>query len=880
MEPPPSSQPSQLAIPPRALLGLFSSPLTSPISEDDDHDMPYVDVPPDGDEVDGIRHIEELGETDTRERTGQRVMAHEVIEEVLAVLRQHRWSFPKFIMTWAGVQVDQQIIINNTLYRTPAMRRHALRKIIDTLILHEAYHNAHLSSLVISTILAELDTLIQNTTYFGQYNSAATVEELDDIDFTEAFHILQVNAPTWYSLFNRLLQNQRSHRKSYTAISKEAEVQAKRLYVITSIVCHSRAKKQSDYLHGWLDIYLHGSGVKRRVIETLAGFGLCHSYTQVNRRMNALTTVAKDELRSYGDNLSTVLVYDNFNFKDTRRDEILGHTATMRAMTTAAIVICPSIPHTGLQQSMHNPAKPLSIHDVFQSPGISGDGTDITLRIRRFLIYQAIKSVHSNALAVSFANDSPPTMPILDVLPATKTSYRQFGATFEDEGTVDGTYKVHESLLLRQLQRGITTDDDITLSDEFATRLWLIHGDQLTSQRIRSVKLEQSEAERHFDRRRWLLGVPAWFHIQMNLLQTIVRTHWGTGSDTSLPSHCLARDLLIWGRSYRSRESIKYHQLEPSVTQSFNARILGLFYSAMLRRGYLPDDYWSYSSDFFEKRIAHLPPAILLEVMDDIQNTAFTRQAWYGTEDGQNTEFRSMCRLLQEVELFLIVRYAVKHGDIGLLRRVVDPLIIVFFGAGQRNYGREMIYYRWLLSPACSDTLQHAILASGLVNWQGAADTFKAIDLGLEHNNGSIKLNIQTQKNSTRDVNVIFDRMCLNNAYINLAQRKIEQAFGIHMPDEHISVSPAEDIFSLTQLLGQHGCFSNMQMPLHTARAFNTEDIYTIGMSMLAEQVKKFNTEFVQTRTRMFGDYTLPEDLELIPAVDIEDYVSSYQDEE
>ena len=70
-----------------------------------------------------------------------------------------------------------------------------------------------------------------------------------------------------------------------------------------------------------------------------------------------------------------------------------------------------------------------------------------------------------------------------------------------------------------------------------------------------------------------------------------------------------------------------------------------------------------------------------------------------------------MCRFLQEIELFLTVRIAVKRGDIGLLRRMVDPLIVAFLGAGQWNYVYDMLFYRWLLSPACTPELQHAILA-------------------------------------------------------------------------------------------------------------------------------------------------------------------------
>ncbi|XTI93248.1 hypothetical protein V2W45_1250821, partial [Cenococcum geophilum] len=49
-------------------------------------------------------------------------------------------------------------------------------------------------------------------------------------------------------------------------------------FAITSIVCYSRAKKRSSFLSLILDIYLIGSSIKRRVIETLLGLGIYYSY--------------------------------------------------------------------------------------------------------------------------------------------------------------------------------------------------------------------------------------------------------------------------------------------------------------------------------------------------------------------------------------------------------------------------------------------------------------------------------------------------------------------------------------------------------------------------------------------------------------------------
>ena len=101
-------------------------------------------------------------------------------------------------------------------------------------------------------------------------------------------------------------------------------------------------------------------------------------------------------------------------------------------------------------------------------------------------------------------------MPVLHQIPPKKTKFWQFGGIFEDEGTISGTYRVHDSIFIAQLGLKAPRTPSARRND-FSRRLWLVHGDQLTAQRIRSVKLEQRSAERSYDRRDWMLGLPAWF---------------------------------------------------------------------------------------------------------------------------------------------------------------------------------------------------------------------------------------------------------------------------------------------------------------------------------------------------------------------------------
>lgn len=114
---------------------------------------------------------------------------------------------------------------------------------------------------------------------------------------------------------------------------------------------------------------------------------------------------------------------------------------------------------------------------------------------------------------------SMPCMPIFERLDAQKTTLRQLGAIWQNEGTIDGTIAVHEDIWGTKL--GCKTDDAI-----FSTRLWLVYGDQLTAHHIRSVQSRRAESNLPFDRRDHILPGPGWFHILQALLYLVVRTHF------------------------------------------------------------------------------------------------------------------------------------------------------------------------------------------------------------------------------------------------------------------------------------------------------------------------------------------------------------------
>jgi hypothetical protein len=258
-----------------------SSPLSSlPPSELPDT-MPQIEeeIGNDTDEKgsdgeDGEMEIDdEMGDTHASKQSRDRKYYNKrrKLQTVVNALHGVGWRLDHFLRAWIqDAPRGQDLTLEHRLYVTPSHRRKALQEALETIEQPVLLHD--------STFTTEFEALI-NTHYFGRFDHTA---EVDTIDFDAAFRSVKTAAPTWHRMLVQVLSNSRASRSSYTA-SKDLR---RMIFVITSIVCHSRAKKRSTYLSTMLDAYLIGSGVKRQVIETLAGFGLCHSYKQGNRLMS------------------------------------------------------------------------------------------------------------------------------------------------------------------------------------------------------------------------------------------------------------------------------------------------------------------------------------------------------------------------------------------------------------------------------------------------------------------------------------------------------------------------------------------------------------------------------------------------------------------
>ena len=128
-----------------------------------------------------------------------------------------------------------------------------------------------------------------------------------------------------------------------------------------------------------------------------------------------------------------MIIYDNINFKDIIRDEVLKYKTIIRNLTTAAIIIYPNLPGSDLQQSIHNETKHLNVYNIFTAPAISGDDNDLKIYIFIYLILDTIRKVHSSKINTIFNNPSllseteaaltMPTIPKINLIAINKTKF-------------------------------------------------------------------------------------------------------------------------------------------------------------------------------------------------------------------------------------------------------------------------------------------------------------------------------------------------------------------------------------------------------------------------------------------------------------------------
>ncbi|KAI9772518.1 MAG: hypothetical protein M1840_000723 [Geoglossum simile] len=339
-----------------------------------------------------------------------------------------------------------------------------------------------------------------------------------------------------------------------------------------------------------------------------------------------------------------------------------------------------------------------------------------------------IASIENAALSATVADKAPHISQLLHAISGPSRSpgspsrssritvHHPLNMIPHDESTNSSNLAVLDNIFRRQYRRD---------ESSFVNRLSLVYGDQKTTQRIRTIKYRRERSMGPYDSLRWVLPIPALFHLKMNYLYMISRSHFGSGgSDQSTLYHAIN----FWQRKKISREASDFFALEELVVHSYQARICAIFRRLLDTLG-LGND-----ADTIGDIIQSLDSTAVTKLLHEVRQFIVANR-YTGDEELQNH-----IRFIELAEVYQLLKYAIKYGDIGLIRRAIDRCCIFFNGSGQHKYAFEMLYLQRLLSTsAATPTLQRAILSNSLVNFEGLSDSWFETDRMIEFHNGDMK---------------------------------------------------------------------------------------------------------------------------------------------
>ena len=433
-------------------------------------------------------------------------------------------------------------------------------------------------------------------------------------------------------------------------------------------------------------------------------------------------------------------------------------------------------------------------------------------------------------------------MPVLQKLEGKKTRVLPLKPVMKDESTTSNNIQIIEDIYKRQC--GIKEDDPA-----YNVMLRLIYGDLKTWARIQSAKiLRRGISEQPFDRFDWLLPGMGLWHLRLNMLQLIHRIHWGGAGPADPSTLQYAADR--WDRS-RVVQPNDFQALEELVIHSYQARITGIWIRLLRREKLNPQRIeetlpwlaaqtpisWSHVLKSISKKIHRPLPTTYADIEPPMLDEQFNNHQNYCTH----------------VELYLTLRYAIKHADIGLLRYALRHATVIFQAeaAGTPKYAQALLYLLHLTdSPAAAIRLQECVLANSLVNLQGAADSNFELDRLLELLNNSLKAFQQERSYFSKNSDRLLEYWALNGPYFQELKAAVESSFGRLQSAKHATKSAAEDIWSMALNLATKSLFNweRDRFSIHP-----TINLYIKGLNRLGENILKYNEQYT-TEGASFDD--------------------------
>jgi predicted Zn-ribbon and HTH transcriptional regulator len=435
-----------------------------------------------------------------------------------------------------------------------------------------------------------------------------------------------------------------------------------------------------------LCIYFKAKGVPKSVYHMFQSCGVVLSFEWSVSALTNISNAAMEKAIAVFEAQPCLIIYDNirlpFPVKHQRGDSL---TTTDNG---TAITMMPLRDSMRARELLHNSTlweqnriristlyrqgrmSHLSDVDLFNMPGFLQERRRTICNILGFLfdIPQISDSTKRNHEILAI-------LPAVCQLPfGQEHRNRQYmlHTVCQEEASYEGNYALTLEIL-RQL--GLSTQE--------AQEAWAVLrcvpliGDSLTIARLRMLIRMKAEDFSNLQRLGHFILAFGWFHLDMNLVNTIFYHHYGESLSSGL-----ARDAAASHRSGLKKPTKKqgpqYHTAHEFMQHTTTARLRGL---------------WLWVSE--TKTVAELAEWVSKSSEQDIYNAA--EKIWLNRASARALQTHkadpNLCNSIS-LNRDLLLRHEVlistKTGDVGRMENTLPLLLYFFSGAGCKNYAREI----------------------------------------------------------------------------------------------------------------------------------------------------------------------------------------------
>ncbi|KAJ7474945.1 hypothetical protein FB451DRAFT_1465243 [Mycena latifolia] len=202
-------------------------------------------------------------------------------------------------------------------------------------------------------------------------------------------------------------------------------------------------------------------------------------------------------------------------------------------------------------------------------------------------------------------------------------------------------------------------------------------GDQLTIDRLRNLYRFRAEDDNSFERLDWLVFPPGWLHITMAFANSLHKQHLGTAKGRGLST---AFDVL-------NRKGLQTSHTQGAFFHDLN-EVLHFITEAQIREVWLQVGKANDLAKLRQKTPEDLYKLAEQIVAEHASSGAIVRMKLKPRSD--ELKLQSIM-FLRDVLPYILLRSAVKHGDVGIMEDMIPLMLFRFIGGKNSHYAGEML---------------------------------------------------------------------------------------------------------------------------------------------------------------------------------------------